>query len=843
MDRLPIDAHLDEIVAAVRSGRDVVLEAPPGSGKTTRVPPALAGAGLRGGGRVVVLEPRRIATRLAATRIAAERGQSLGGPVGYRVRHEARESDATRLLFVTEGILNRRILDDPDLAGVSVVVFDEFHERSVHADLALGLVREIQSTIRPELRVVIMSATLDSAEVASALDAEVVRTEGSPHPVEVVYEPPREPRSIADEAAQAVLRTLDGSGRDGGSLLVFLPGVGEILRAQERLRDVAARLSIDIVPLYGELDADAQDRAVRAGERRRVVLATNVAETSITLDGIHVVIDTGFARVMRHDPASGVDRLGLERITKASAEQRKGRAGRQGPGRCVRLYRRGEFDAMQPSLEPELLRVDLAEPVLLLKEWGTQDLLEFPWLTRPQPDRLDASERLLRALGAVGEGGGLTAIGRRLARIPVHPRLGRMMVAAEEYGCAATGAELAALAVSRSLVAGDARTVGRSDLLLGLDLLHDHGRRAGGRSASFGGIDRRVLAALEREARQLKRIFGERDIRDPDEDVLLRCVLAGYPDRVARRRESGGSSAVLVGGSGVAISDKSVVKQARLFVALDAVDVGRGRDRRAAVLSGIEEEWLEELFPGSVRTIDVTIWNDERRAAEGRRRRVYLDLVLDEKRLAVPPDPVEASRLLARAATHPRALAALRTGRLERLLLRLECMGRAFPELALPDVDDRVLAAAVESACTGRSRFEELEGVVLDDHVLVALGGGDARSRLRAIPDRIRLPSGRDAPVTYRRGQDPIVSAKLQEFFSARASPRIADGRVVVAVDLLAPNGRSVQITSDLAGFWKNLYPKERRELMRRYPRHPWPEDPENAPPTSRPLPRRRRDG
>ncbi|MBI4880052.1 MAG: ATP-dependent helicase HrpB [Planctomycetes bacterium] len=840
MEPLPIDEHLPRIVAAARAGRDLVLQAPPGSGKTTRVPAALVDACLAGGGRVLVLEPRRIAARLAARRVAEERGGRLGGEVGYCVRFEDVSSKETRLLFLTEGLLTRLLLEDAELLGVSAVVFDEFHERSLHADLGLGMVREIKEALRPDLRLVVMSATLDCAQVASVLGAEALHVPGRPHPVAIEHAERREEGDSAQRAARALRRAIDQA---GGTLpcgaLVFLPGTGEILRAAGDLEPLGRALGFDVLPLFGELPLERQDLALCRGPRPRVVLATNVAETSVTADGIGLVIDCGLARVPRHDARSGVDRLVLERITRASAEQRAGRAGRQGPGRCLRLYTKGEEREMLDALEPEVLRLDLCEALLALRAFGCRDALAFRWLTPPPRAAVERAETLLRLLGALAPGGSsLTALGRRLARLPVHPRLGRMLLEAETRGCVRDGALLAALSSSRLRSSRPAPASGRSDLLELRDLfLELRAARFDRSMAESFGLDARAALAVDREARQLERLAGGRQRAAPAEDDLLCCVLAGHPDRVARRRGPGSAEAVMVGGHAIEIVAQSSVRDAEFLVVLDAVEAGAGRQARCRVASAIEERWLAELFPEALRTEEITVWNEERGQAERWRRELYLDLVLHEAR-AARPDPEEAALLLAQAATHPRFLAALRAGGLERLLLRVECLRSALPELGLPEVSDERLAEAVASLCRNRTSVAEIKDAPIEQALLAVLGPGAARLDA-LVPERLRLPSGRAARVTYRAGQPPLVSARLQEFFGACASPRIAAGRVAVALDLLAPNGRSVQVTSDLESFWRTLYPKERRELARRYPRHPWPEDPLSAAPTARPLPRR----
>lgn len=847
MQSLPIDPVLPAIVAALKSGRDVVLVAPPGSGKTTRVPPALIDAGFSS---VLVLEPRRVAARLAAKRVAEERGFEVGQQIGYHVRFDRVAGPQTRVLFLTEGLLTRRLLDDVELAGVDVVIFDEFHERSLHADLGLGLVREVKATIRPDLRVVLMSATIDAEGLAAELGAEVVRSEGRAHPVAIEHLERSDDSYPAQLAEKAVRRVIDGAGgRLPCDTLLFLPGVGEIVRVENGLREVAKECGFDVLPLHGELPIEAQERAVRRGPRPRLVLATNVAETSLTLDGIALVIDSGLARVLRADPRSGVERLVLERISQANATQRAGRAGRQGPGRCLRLWTRVEDSALSPALEPEVLRVDLAQALLALYAFGVSDADSFAWITKPPVPSLSAAKQLLERIGALsrksaGERPTLTARGKRMAQIPTAPRLAAMMLEGERLGCGTDAALLAAIVANpglrRGAVAGRAET-GPSDLIHLREAFFEVQAAGFDRGiASSVGIDARVARTVDREARQLERSVAK-SRHEPAESDLLRCVLAGFPDRVAKRRAKGSAEAITATGNVVTIDEDSCVRDAELFVAVDAIELG-GRKVKAATLSAIEEEWLAELHPSGLREEVETTFDEAKGRVEARGRRYFLALPLRDLG-ARSPDPEEAARLLAKAALHPRALEALRANGLDAVLARIDCVRASHPQLGWPEIGDAELESALGESLVGRTRLEGEGGLDVEEigrALARRLGAGAEAALERLAPRRITLPSGRAAEIEYRKGQSPIVRGKLQEFFGAKESPRIAEGRVVVAVDLTLPNQRSIQITTDLKSFFLNLYPKERRELMRRYPRHSWPEDPMAAPPTSRPLPRRR---
>lgn len=853
MEVLPVEAVLPAILASIREGRDVVLQAPPGSGKTTRVPPALMDADLQGGGGVLVLEPRRIAARLAARWVSEERGDPVGGAVGYQVRFERKDSARTRLLYLTEGLLSGRVLRDPELRGTSVVVFDEFHERSLHADLALGLVREVQSAFRPDLRVVVMSATLDAGAIAETIGAHVITAEGRRFPVDIEHAEHRAPQGtgvrMGEQVARAIAREVDrGGGLLAADTLVFLPGMGEIHAAASDLRTIAQHAGFDVYPLHGELSPEDQDRAVRRGRRPRVVLATNVAETSITLDGVSLVIDAGQERALRHDPRTGMEHLTLQRITKASAIQRAGRAGRQGPGRCIRLFTAGEFKEFPDSLAPEVGRVDLSAAVLSLKAWGLRDASTFAWVTAPSTTALEAAETLLRALGAADKDGAITPLGRRLVTLPMHPRLGRALLEGERRGC---GPEVALLCAITSGYRGGERgrprsasSEGRSDLLVLADRFHEV------RSSQFhvGTADRlgfpaRTARWVDRERRQIEGLLQRRKATTPHgrgeslEDDVLASVAAGFADRIGRRRGPGRPEILLVGGTAACLAENSVVRAPEFVAAVSLLSAGRSGRAEIGVASEVRPEWLEELFPGEVVEDVLTVWNAEKERAEGRRIVAWRGLELRDMG-RTEPDLARAAELVAKAALHPRTIERLRRDGLAALEVRvatwLELSGGAPRDLQVE------LEGALLEACAGIRGLDELRPDVVGASLVQRVFPDDPSGLARRLPTHLRLPSGRNAPIEYRAGQSPLVAGKLQEFFGVRESPRVADGRLAVAIDLLAPNRRSIQITSDLEGFWKNLYPKERRELSRRYPRHPWPEDPWSATPTLHPSPRRR---
>lgn len=853
MDPLPIDPLLPEIVAALRTARAVVIEAPPGAGKTTRVPRVLHEAGLAGGGEVVVLEPRRLAARLAARRVAQELGERPGETVGWQVRFEEVAGPRTRIRYVTEGLLTRRLLGAPALPGVGAVVLDEFHERHLQGDLALALLRRLQCTDRPDLKVVAMSATLDAAPVARYLGARALRSEGRRFEVAVEHLSPQEAARTElrlEELVARAVRRLHREEKDGATL-VFLPGAAEIRRAREALSDWAERSGVDLLPLHGDLPPEEQDRAVTPGPRRKVILSTNVAETSVTIEGVVAVVDSGLARVASHSPWSGLPTLELKKISRASAAQRAGRAGRTRPGRALRLYTQHDHDARAEFDVPEVLREDLSETLLALAALGALEGLD--WFEPPPAASLEAARALLVRLGALSVDGALTVLGRRMLRVPGHPRQGRLVVDAAARGAADEGALLAALLGERDLrdwraLAGAALPpTGPSDLL---ELAHAFGESARARfdpdRLRRMGVSPGAAQAVERSRRQLARVARElatatrttstttSTTTTTKEQALLLATLAAYPDRVARRRAPGSDEIVLAGGGSARLDPASVVREASLLVAVDAEERRGGwrtaprAEARVRIASMVTQEMLLDLFPDALRYEEALSWNAEAERVEATERLLYGDLVLEETRAARADPEAVAARLAAEAAARgPRAFAP--EGVLDRLVARLAFAAAHAEGLAPPSEDD--LAAVLRDLCAGRRSFAELREADLPGAVLAQL---EPRARAvldRLAPERVTLPGGRAARIQYEVGKPPWIESRLQDFFGMAAGPSVAAGKVPLVLHLLAPNQRAVQVTTDLSGFWDRHYPALRRELMRRYPRHAWPEDPRTATP------------
>ena len=868
MQRLPVDEILHAAVETLRRGRSLVVEAPPGAGKTTRLPAALLDAGVAGEGDVLVLEPRRLAARMAARRVAEERGERLGETVGYQIRFEEVAGRATRLRFLTEGVLTRRLLADPQLKGVGCVVLDEFHERHLQADLALALLRRLQKTTRPDLKLVAMSATLDAEPVALYLDdCPVLRSEGRRFDVRVEHLARHNERPL-EVQAEAAVRRLVAEGLDG-HVLVFLPGAASIRKTQAECERVAAENELLVLPLHGELPAEQQDAAVRPTERRKLILSTNVAESSVTIEGVAAVVDSGLARLATHSPWSGLPQFQVSRVSRASAVQRAGRAGRTRAGRCLRLYTAQDFGARPPNETPEVRRLDLAESVLELRAAGVNDLRTFEWFESPPAESIEAAETLLRRLGAIDAGGGVTTLGRSMLRLPLHPRLARIVVEAESRGVAREACTITALISERDIRAGRvsfggrqgegereaprarrvAHTHGSSDLLELLDLF-DEAEARGFAAERLRALDLEpnAVRAVERVSRQLRRILrisnekaeGGR-LSDEKETELLISILAGYPDRVARRRaktiEHGKPTELLLSGGGTAeLAPESVVRADEFLVAVDAEERAGGArvPNRAAktvvrLASRAEPDWLLDLFPDALAEKTEARWNADAERVELLRRLTYDQLVIDEWRAPRAEGP-EVARALAEAALNVGPQAFADPEETERFLARVEFVARTFPEAALPELNTEDVRVALAELCEGRRSFAELRdaarGGGLQEILRRRLTPEQSRLLAQMAPERVTLARGRQARVRYERGQAPSVASRLQDFFGMREGPRIAAGRVPLVLQLLAPSQRPVQVTTDLAGFWSRHYPALRRELGRRYPRHAWPEDP-----------------
>ena len=834
---LPIDEVLSPLLAALCEGPAAVLVAPAGAGKTTRVPLALLAGRIGEGRQIVMLEPRRIAARAAARRMAQETGTALGEEIGYQVRFDRKAGPRTKILVVTEGILVQRLQADPFLEGVGVVIFDELHERSLATDLSLAMARRVQREVRPDLKLLAMSATLDPGPIAAFLgNAPTLESRGRLFPVAIRHSERPDDRPLPARITAGVRKVL---GETAGDVLVFLPGVGEIQRSAEALAGLAAEQDLAVLSLYGDLPPERQDEVLRPLSRRKVVLATNVAETSLTIDGVTAVVDSGQVRRLRFDPASGLDRLELGRISRASADQRTGRAGRQAPGICLRLWPAYEHATLAERETPEIARVDLAGPALQLLAWGETDLAAFGWFTAPSSESLAAAVHLLRQLGAFDSV--VTSLGSTMARLPVHPRLARLLIEGQRAGRTRDAALLAALLAERDPLSrppmrgSGPRRNSRSDLLDRLDALESFERRDdfAGETVNAGAA-RFVLRARDQLAEMAQREL-ENDSRKvgSDDTPLLRALLAAYPDRVARRREPRSPRGVMVGGRGVRLAEESAVLDAELFLCLE-LDAGRGgNDALVRKASAVEPEWLaaDRLHT----SIDLEFDESRERVAAWKRTR-YDDLVIAESEVPAPKAS-ETESVLVQAATDriDRALA-LDDPEVAGFLARVRCLADWRPELALPRFTDGEIRDLLPVLAAGRKSLAELRRAPLLEVLMGALSYPQLEAVRREVPERLEVPSGSHVKLYYEPGKPPVLAARIQELFGLEETPRVAAGRIPVLLHLLAPNGRPQQVTHDLRSFWTNTYPQVRKELQGRYPRHAWPTDPWNARPERRPA-------
>jgi ATP-dependent helicase HrpB len=840
---LPVAAILGDVVAAARGGA-VVVTAPPGSGKTTLVPAALLDdlpGDLPAPQQVVLLQPRRLAARAVAHRIARLRGSAVGGEVGYQVRFDARVGRATRLVVETTGIMLRRLVDDVTLPGIAAVVLDEFHERSLEMDLVLGLLVRLRQTVRPDLRVVVMSATLAAEPVAALLGAgaagpgtacPVIHAAGRVYPVETRYLRHGDRRDLVTLVGEAVPLALRAT---SGHVLVFLPGVGEIRRCQEALGPRVEREGHAVLPLYGDLPPEAQDRVIDEIGRRKVILATNVAETSVTIPGVTAVIDSGLARQSRVAPATGLPRLELVPISKAAAEQRAGRAGRTEPGVCWRLWDEAAHQHRPAAEPPEALREDVAGPLLQLLAIGEGE--EFPWLDPPPPESLERASGLLRRLGATLVDqpgcGRIAPLGRSLARVPAHPRQARLLLAGAEHGVLREAALAAALLSERDPFRTprgggprDRQTVRSrcdlSDRVLALQAFH------AGAALDDPALDphpagaQAVLRAAEQLSRLVDMPLAQR-AADPV-TALRRALLDAFPDRLARLRSGSQDRGTLVGGRGVRLT-ASRLRGEPLFLAIDVMDAGGEAEVRLA--SAIERSWLDEepAATANLATREELLWHPSRKQVEARLRTSWLDLVLDETPSAIA-DPTAAAAILAREAAKefPRVLPAGDSAA-GLFLARARWLAAALPDLGLPPLADADLAGRLPELCRGCRSLDELRQANWLGAVQSLVGHDRVAEIERLAPTHLAI-KGKRHRLAYEPGQPPVVAIRIQELFGVTATPRVAGGRLPVLLHLLGPNHRPQQVTDDLAGFWERTYPQVRKELRRRYPKHAWPENP-----------------
>jgi len=862
---LPIWEIHSQIVESLRVGNRLILSAPTGSGKTTQVPQMLLQAGLLGEGQVVILQPRRLAARLLAARVAQELGVKLGREVGYQIRFENVTSPETKIRFVTEGVLLRQMIDDPQLKGVSILLFDEFHERHLYGDITLARALDVQESSRPDLRLAVMSATLDADLLAQYLKPRVLTSAGRTFPVEIKYaaDPSySDQRPVWDQAADAFSHYVNSGGT--GDVLVFMPGGFEISQTIEAIRHTDEAKGFILLPLHGELSPNDQDAAVARYPQRKVVVSTNVAETSLTIDGVRLVIDSGLARIPRFDANRGINTLLVEKISQSSADQRAGRAGRTAPGVCMRLWSRDEH-AHRPAQElPEIKRLDLAEVVLTLKAAGVENLRKFRWLEPPEEQSLAHAEELLTDLGALQRGTnasaqssattkaengdrqdasptGITSVGRKMLAFPIHPRYARMLLAAEEYGCVYQAALVAALTQGRDLLL---RNVGRDTNQLREDLL---GEKA---SSDFWILMRAWTYAAKNQfrvdacrklgihaltARQVGPLFDHflriakkeglhvepREVKD---EALQKCVLIGFSDRVAHRLDQGTLRCELVHNRRGVLARESVVQHAPLFVVAEVREV-EGKDEEVRTIlslaTAIEADWLRELFPDDIQAeLKVQFDPTQKRVAAAELSR-FRGLALSARRVEPPPADT-AARLLADEVVAGNLVLKEWDHTVEQWILRLNLLSKWCPELSLPPITEDDRRHLIKQICHGAIGYKDIKDKEVKPVVQSWLSHAQRELLDKHAPERLSLPNGRTPKVSYEASNPPHIAMRIQELYDVMQTPKIALGRVPVLVHILTPGMKPVQVTQDLANFWREHYPRIKSELQRRYPKHEW---------------------
>jgi ATP-dependent helicase HrpB len=836
---LPIFEIEPRLLETLKGTRRLILTAPTGSGKSTQVPQMLLDGGALGEKQIVVLQPRRLPTRMLARWVAEVRGARLGGEVGYQMRLDNVSSPATRICYATEGVVLRRMLADPELKDVGAIVFDEFHERHLYGDLTLARALEIQQSSRPDLIIIVMSATLDVAAVEKYLaPCATLSSEGRAYPVAVEYLPKPAANTPVWEAAVRELTRLVREHE--GDALVFMPGAYEIARTIEAARAALGR-DFTVLPLHGELPPKDQDAAVARSDRRKVVVATNVAETSLTIEGIRLVIDSGLARIPRYDPYRGINTLLIEKISRAAADQRAGRAGRTAPGHCIRLWTAHEHTGRPAQEIPEVKRLDLAEVVLTLKAGGVVDVKNFRWLEPPEPRALERAETLLADLGAIDAAGAITPLGRRMLAFPAHPRYARMLLAAEEYGSVREVALIAALTQGRDLLmrrqgedvekrreeifAG----AGESDFFVLMRAWQDaEKQRFDAERCRRAGVNAQAARQVGLVFEQFLRIAKEEglDVREKQAapEAIERSVLLGFSDHLARRIGASERCELVHGRRGT-LARESVVK-APLFVAAEIREVEKGgRERNLSVFlslaTAVKEEWLRELFPGDVKQARAVAYDATLKRVVARSETRFRDLVLSEETIG-DARPDEAAPILAREIIGGRLTLESWDESVEEWLLRVDRLCGWMPELELPSIGDQDRAAIIEQLCDGAVSYGEIRNRPVLPVVKSCLSRQQQSWVEEYAPERIKLPNGRAVKVAYAADAPPTIAARIQDLYGVREGFWIANRRVPVRIQVLAPSNRPLQVTENLALFWRETYPKLKPQLQRRYPKHEW---------------------
>jgi ATP-dependent helicase HrpB len=798
----------------------------------------LLNEGLAGNGQIIVLQPRRLPTRMLAARVAYERNVRLGEEVGYQIRLDNVSTARTRIRFVTEGVLLRQMVGDPRLAGVTVLIFDEFHERHLYGDVALARALEIQASFRPDLKIVVMSATLDTDLLEAHLrPCGLLTSQGRTFPVEIEYlkretvdEPPWEIAS--DALAQAP--------EDGGDVLIFMPGAFEIARTIQELK--RSDFKGVVLPLHGDLSPRAQDAAVATYAERKIVVSTNVAETSLTIDGVTLVIDSGLAKIAKYDPYRGINTLITEKISRASADQRAGRAGRTAPGRCLRLWSERDQLGRRSQDLPEVKRLDLAEVLLNLKAAGVTEVEHFGWIEVPDLNSLRRAIELLEDLGALDrESEEITAIGHRMLSFPVHPRYSRMLLIADQLGCVSTIALVAAITQERHLLRRSENNQMEHDreLLLGKELESDffvlirawlYAQQQGADKARRLGIryaTAQQIAPVFEQFVEIARAEGlnvDNKVDEFNAEALGKCMLVGFSDHLAKRIDSGTLRCDLVHRRHGVLARESVVQKSPLFVAGEIREIQGRNDELIVLLSqvtGVRDEWLRELFPHDFRESDQVFFDPVTRRVYKKRELLFRDLILQSAKLDAPADET-SSELLAREVIANRCPLAHWSHDVEQWIVRLNCLSHWYPELGMPTIDEEARFHLVQQICHGAVSYKEIKDRAVWPVVKSWLSPLQQQALDRFAPARYELPSGRHAKLVYAENQSPVLAARIQDLYGVEGSLAICEGRVPILLQILAPNHRPIQTTQNLSIFWKEAYPKIKQELQRKYPKHEW---------------------
>ncbi|MDA0347565.1 MAG: ATP-dependent helicase HrpB [Verrucomicrobia bacterium] len=839
--RLPIFDIEEALISSAGHKRQIILQAPTGSGKSTQIPQMLLDNDCLGTGQCVVLQPRRLATRLLSKRIAEERNTELGGEVGYQIRFENRTSKSTRIRLVTEGVLVRQLLGEPDLNGISALVFDEFHERHIEGDIALALAKQLQATKRPDLLIVVMSATLETGILKNYLpDSDIITTKGRTFPVEISYQPlgTGNQRPVWEAATEAFRKWSQES--KSGDALIFMPGAFEIRKTIDQLKNDRSTRGWKVLPLYGDLSPEQQDAAVNKYTERKVIVATNVAETSITIDGVTAVIDSGLVRAANFDPHRGINTLLIEKISRASADQRAGRAGRTEPGICMRLWSKTDHEVRQDQEAAEIHRIDLAETLLMLTAAGTKDLEQFDWIEAPTEKSYIRALELLKDLGALErEHLRITPLGKQMVSFPAHPRHARMLITADQYHCVPEVCLAVALSQGKSLLlqSKDKRIDTEREKIWGEEITSDlqveiqayhyaEGYRFqtdacraiaihAGSARQAGQIGQQLLKLAERQGLSLEQ-------KNTDGTGLRKSILAGFSDQLAKRLDKGTRLCALVHNRRGELHRSTVVIESPLIVAMEINEI-QGKDVSVLLgqVSAVEESWLEELFPGDLKESAEVIFNPAIRRVEGLRTKTFRDLVLTTSPDKEPPEE-KAAELLAQKVYDGTLTLKKWDSSVENWIMRLNFLAKAMPELEMPSIKDEDRLTLLEHICLGGLGYKDIK----DRDPWPTLKAWLSTEQKAALdyfaPERIQISEKRSCKVRYLEEGSPVIAARIQELYDVKTTPSLADGKIPLRLEILAPNQRPVQITDNLETFWTSAYPAIKKELAGRYPKHEW---------------------